>query len=575
MLWACLHFSDLPLRAVFDDDEQTAPCAVVDGPRQRRHIVLANAPARRGGIREGHILATSRAVCTSLLARPRDRSAERRLLLSLAAWAYRFSSQVSLADPDALLIEVGASLKLFGGWPALERRLRRGLAAAGFTPAIAVAPIAAAARVLAAQHDGFFTDQREPMQTALGHVPIARSGLAGKAVSLLYNVGARSLRDAFALPRPELARRIGPEALTALDRLRGSDREPLPLYQPPDRFEHRVELEDRVEAWPPLLFPLRRLCNELAVFLAARDGGVQRCELVLDIEDKPASHIAVELLTPQREARTLYDLVRSRLERVALAGPVCGIALVAKDLPEFRPRHQDLFEPQREQGLEWPELSERLRAHLGDQAVRRLSAAADHRPELAWRFAAADLPRLESSPTPVQDHRSRVLSPRPGSSLLPLAGEAAPPPAPARSPTAPIQAAQGRVRMAHEGAMPDTLPHFGNATLTPALSRQRERENGDGPSDFRPSRSVAMHDALQRIAQAQRLRPLWLLPRALPLRGPPPRILAGPERIESGWWDGGDTRRDYYVVQTCNGQRAWAFLVPGTHDGWMLHGWFA
>jgi protein ImuB len=34
-------------------------------------------------------------------------------------------------------------------------------------------------------------------------------------------------------------------------------------------------------------------------------------------------------------------------------------------------------------------------------------------------------------------------------------------------------------------------------------------------------------------------------------------------------------RRDYYVVQTREGQRAWAFLVPGSNDGWMLHGWFA
>ena len=43
----------------------------------------------------------------------------------------------------------------------------------------------------------------------------------------------------------------------------------------------------------------------------------------------------------------------------------------------------------------------------------------------------------------------------------------------------------------------------------------------------------------------------------------------------AGWWDGGDTRRDYYVVQTREGQRAWAFLMPGASDGWMLHGWFA
>ena len=78
-------------------------------------------------------------------------------------------------------------------------------------------------------------------------------------------------------------------------------------------------------------------------------------------------------------------------------------------------------------------------------------------------------------------------------------------------------------------------------------------------------------------------RPTWLLAAPQPLqalRGRPRHhgrleLLRGPERIESGWWDGGDARRDYYVVQTREGQRAWAFLAAGASDGWMLHGWFA
>ncbi|MFA7541191.1 MAG: DNA polymerase Y family protein, partial [Lysobacterales bacterium] len=70
-------------------------------------------------------------------------------------------------------------------------------------------------------------------------------------------------------------------------------------------------------------------------------------------------------------------------------------------------------------------------------------------------------------------------------------------------------------------------------------------------------------------------RPTWLLHRPIPLRGPAPRLLAGPERIETGWWDGGDIRRDYYVVETGQGQRAWVFCAPGQHGPWMLHGWFA
>jgi protein ImuB len=71
-----------------------------------------------------------------------------------------------------------------------------------------------------------------------------------------------------------------------------------------------------------------------------------------------------------------------------------------------------------------------------------------------------------------------------------------------------------------------------------------------------------------------RPRPTWLLERPIPLRGAL-RVIAGPERLETGWWDGGDTRRDYYVVETEMGQRAWAFCPPGECSGWMLHGWFA
>ena len=62
----------------------------------------------------------------------------------------------------------------------------------------------------------------------------------------------------------------------------------------------------------------------------------------------------------------------------------------------------------------------------------------------------------------------------------------------------------------------------------------------------------------------------------MPLRDHALRVLSGPERIESGWWDGGDVRRDYYLVETSQGQRAWAFLPAGELGGaWMLHGWFA
>lgn len=70
-------------------------------------------------------------------------------------------------------------------------------------------------------------------------------------------------------------------------------------------------------------------------------------------------------------------------------------------------------------------------------------------------------------------------------------------------------------------------------------------------------------------------RPGWLLAEPRPLREGGVRLLSGPERVESGWWDGDDVRRDYYLIETRAGQRGWAFRTVGTNGPLLLHGWFA
>ncbi len=69
------------------------------------------------------------------------------------------------------------------------------------------------------------------------------------------------------------------------------------------------------------------------------------------------------------------------------------------------------------------------------------------------------------------------------------------------------------------------------------------------------------------VNTAQTQRPLWLLPEPLSLRvGKQGPIYCGPlqlkqerERIESGWWDGKDVRRDYYQASNQQGMRLWIF----------------
>jgi protein ImuB len=48
-----------------------------------------------------------------------------------------------------------------------------------------------------------------------------------------------------------------------------------------------------------------------------------------------------------------------------------------------------------------------------------------------------------------------------------------------------------------------------------------------------------------------------------------------PERIETGWWDGAEVRRDYFIARDVNGVRLWIFREHAPPRGWYLHGIFA
>ena len=78
-------------------------------------------------------------------------------------------------------------------------------------------------------------------------------------------------------------------------------------------------------------------------------------------------------------------------------------------------------------------------------------------------------------------------------------------------------------------------------------------------------------------------RPLWLLdpPEVLrtvagdPWLEEPLHLERGPERIESGWWDGGDIARDYFEALHTSGSRYWIYRELREHRNWYLHGVFA
>ena len=469
--WACILLPQLALDGVLRrHPEPERPLVLLAGTPQRRVLQTLNPAARALGLRAGQSLNAAQALSQDFATAEYDPAQIEDWQRFLAAWAYRFSSQVSLDYPRALLLEVESSFALFGPWPRFEARLREELTALGFRHRLVAAPNPLAARVLANAHDGLAVASAEELRQAIGQLPVERSGLPREISTTLLRMGLRRLHQVLALPRNGLARRFPAELLRHLDSLLGERPQALDYYKPPDQFDLRIELNFDVESHQALLFPLRRLTADLAAFLAGHDSGVQRFSLHLEHAGREDSKVAVGLLGAEREAGMLFEVARGRLEQIQVVAPVRSLRLVARDLPAFAPEHRLLFDERPQQNLPWQQLRERLRARLGDEALHGLRAKADHRPECAWQ------------------------------------------------------------------AETDSKP------------------GATGPAAPRPG---------------------WLLREPQILQEATPRILAGPERIESGWWDGGDMRRDYYLIETRSGQRAWAYRTVGDNGPLLIHGWFA
>lgn len=105
--------------------------------------------------------------------------------------------------------------------------------------------------------------------------------------------------------------------------------------------------------------------------------------------------------------------------------------------------------------------------------------------------------------------------------------------------------------------------------------------------DHRPEhawkQSIAVTTKTPHASPLRTPRPLWLLktPRTLLITDDNPlcqgrlRMLTGPERIESGWWDGKLARRDYYVARNNNGETFWIYREHQRNHAWYLHGIFS
>lgn len=483
MLWFALELPSLPLQVAERAGASSEPLVIAEGPLQRPTVACANAAARAAGVREGQAVAAAKALAGTLRVIARDPASERETLERIAAWTGQFTP-MACVESQGVVLEVQASLRLFGGHARLASAIRRGVRELGLRAALGIAPTPLAARLFAkAEAQGltargcFTVDE---LAARLADLPLFLLDWPDETVARLADLGVLRLRDVLALPASGIARRFGPAIALALERLLGRAADPRVPYVPPPRFRARLELPAEADGVEALLFPLRRMLVEFEGAARGRGAGAQRFVLTLEHGRDARTRLALDFATAEREADFILSIAREKLGRVALAAPTVALGLRADTLLPYSPRPATWLPGAREQALDRERLFERLAARLGRERVHGIALGDDHRPEAGWKKSNGASPAGSTGPD--------------------------------------------------SGARPIWL-----------LSRPQRLVTEDGAP------------CLQGLLEMR----------------------AGPERIEAGWWDGAEVRRDYYVAANARGETYWIYREHRDLSAWYLHGVFA
>lgn len=397
-LWFCLYLPRLPLEAfgVPENGQATtrpsAARAVVEEQQGMHRILLPDERAAGSGVLPGQPANAALALLPELELELRDPLREQQALEALATWLEHYSSFVSMAAADVLLLEIAGSLRLFGGLKTLGREIVAGLEQRGFDASPAIAPTPLAATWLARGGRRACVYEPEKLLPALRSLPLDCLDWPPAINESLTGMGIGNVGDCLRLPRDGFAKRFGAGRLLELDRALGRLPDPRRSWRAPERFLRDYEMTEEQDDSRGLL----AICHELLVsherFLLERQIGTQRLRFTFFHLKARATRLSLGSAAAERSAGRWFDLLRIRFERLVLPEPVIAIRLEGgrtQALETGTGRLAFNGRSRSEATYSMTQLAERLTARVGAGAVYRVSSAADHRPQFAWRMSAA------------------------------------------------------------------------------------------------------------------------------------------------------------------------------------------
>ncbi|MGA2759113.1 MAG: hypothetical protein ABSF08_02175 [Candidatus Cybelea sp.] len=168
----------------------------------------------------------------------------------------------------------------------------------------------------------------------LALLPLTLLDIEAEIIERLMLLGIERLGDLAQLPHGPFVRRFGAAAACWHELARGIDRRPFLPRSRAVAIEASIFGEGRAVDEAQVFFALRMLLTRVCADLERCGKRAGALHLALELEDAQTCTFDVPLAMPTANERTMFDMLRAKLEGATFEAPIVGLRVQARRLEE-------------------------------------------------------------------------------------------------------------------------------------------------------------------------------------------------------------------------------------------------
>lgn len=234
-----------------------------------------------------------------------------------------------------------------------------------------------------------------------------------KAAEILPSLGVYTIGQFLALPRQEIASRLGKEGSLAYHRVLNAAHLAWPRFEPQEKIFEREDFGSSLDSLEPLFFLLKRILDRCFCRLLSRGKSLLSFSLIFHLhhfspvrERKIPINLPLPQSDPAKLLRYLQERITKDLEKNPLTTVLEALSLEVEETAPLQKSQRDFFSRKEEDEESWSSLLARFLEKLGKDSTFRAIPQPRILPEASWKKS---LHWQEGIPVPTPPRPLRLL----------------------------------------------------------------------------------------------------------------------------------------------------------------------